>query len=411
MKKQQIKKLSIQLIFSLLLMGCEKDHPKVDILSEDIVNRFFEYAILKSDWQTPKTDFSIYSIETLRAYNEEVNFIPDFVNELGFADWNNTRYFETNDETVLQIPVYSYYDVEVKALIIVAKNEDKLSCYVIRRNCFDEFADNIRPQLTLSKVIDLFILADFKVFGKSNFLPNGNVHFDNYNNENTRLKGSIVSVEKCYYLEVFSHDWILLDARWECETSYEYYSNFKMSFEDIEGGGGGFGGFSGGSSAGGSLTPKKYIPNPNDKIAKPNFKSTMSKQLPNTCVTSIMDYIDDILCGNRSNEGDYMLDYLKWKNTFVLRDGGAIGDIVEFVNRHFNTNEFISYKNAIDKGCVILTCIKSPTDNSVHNVLIIGYRDGNSSNYIYMDPEKGYLQEASASYFLNLYNISVSSCK
>ena len=154
-----------------------------------------------------------------------------------------------------------------------------------------------------------------------------------------------------------------------------------------------------------------YTPNSNDKMAKPDLKKTMPKQLPNTCVTSIMDYIDDNFCGNLSNEGDYTTDYANWKNVHVFRDGVDIGDIAEFVNRHFNTKEFNSFKEAIDNGYVILTCIKSLVDNSVHNVLIIGYRDDNSGIYIYMDPEKGTLQEAPASSFLNLYNVSVSSCK
>ena len=154
MKNKQIKWLSLLLLVGFLL-GCEKEHPKDDTLSEEIVNRFFEYSILKSDNQPPKTDFTIYSINALKSYNEEVNFIPDFVDELGFADWRNSRYFEANDEMVLQIPVYSHDDFEVQALIIAAKNEDKLSCYVIRRDCYDEFLDNLKPQLTLNKVIEL----------------------------------------------------------------------------------------------------------------------------------------------------------------------------------------------------------------------------------------------------------------
>ncbi len=213
-------------------------------------------------------------------------------------------------------------------------------------------------------------------------------------------------------MEVYNPDWTLLDARWECETSYEYVSHLKIPDDEDGGGGNSFGGFGGGGpNAGLPLIPKDYTPNSNDKMAKPDLKKTMPKQLPNTCVTSIMDYIDDNFCGNLSNEGDYTTDYANWKNVHVFRDGVDIGDIAEFVNRHFNTKEFNSFKEAIDNGYVILTCIKSLVDNSVHNVLIIGYRDDNSGIYIYMDPEKGTLQEAPASSFLNLYNVSVSSCK
>lgn len=47
--------------------------------------------------------------------------------------------------------------------------------------------------------------------------------------------------------------------------------------------------------------------------------------------------------------------------------------------------------------------------NDRHNVLIVGYT--NDSQYIYMDPEKGYLCKGDESMFGETYNIVITNVK
>ena len=264
MKNKQIKLLSLLLLVGFLL-GCEKEHPKQDALNNELVDYFFEYQSLKSSQLSNKVDFTKFSIDEFGTYNEKVNFIPKFVCNLGFADWYNARYFEANNETVLQVPVYKDTDTEVRALIIAVQQGGNFYSYVIRRNVFDKFIGEKEPKLTLNKVMDLFTLADFKVFGKSSFLPNGKVSYKSSNSSGAILKGSFVEVERCYYMEVTNPDGTILDARWECETNLEYVSYFVESTDEEElGGGSGFDGFIGGSPA--SSPSPAPIPAPDTPI-------------------------------------------------------------------------------------------------------------------------------------------------
>ncbi|MCU4176326.1 hypothetical protein [Carboxylicivirga sp. N1Y90] len=265
---KQFKWLSLLLIVGLGFACEKKDAPQQELMDDALADSFFDFQLLKSNEQSAKVDFTLYSIEELKAYNDEVNFVPEFSNELGFADWSNARYFEVNNETVLQIPVYTETDTEVKALIIAVQKEDSFFGYVLRRNYFDEFINTEAPNLTLEKVIDLFILADFEIFGESSYFPYGKVRYGNKETEGSNLK-SVVTGQTCYYMEVYNADWTLLDARWECETSYHYVYHFTAAPEDEGGGGGGFSGFGGGGNS---------DPRPTD----PSIKLVMKDELCNS---------------------------------------------------------------------------------------------------------------------------------
>ncbi|GAA3564313.1 hypothetical protein [Snuella lapsa] len=186
-----------------------------------------------------------------------------------------------------------------------------------------------------------------------------------------------------------------------CETWDEITESFTICAPETEdpdpyaGGGGG--------------TSGSYNPQSGDKLCKTGLKSTMSVQIPNTCVTSIMEYINNEFCGGSTNEGTYIMDYNLTFDGNVFYDGVDYSDINNFVNRHFNTVAFSGFTNAIDNGNIIMTNVPSSIPNSSHNVAVVGYKS--SGDIIYMDPEEGKFKEAPSSYFLKNYVITIASCK
>lgn len=193
-------------------------------------------------------------------------------------------------------------------------------------------------------------------------------------------------------------DWCLSRAITECSNN-----------DDIGGGSVGSGD-SGGSGGSGGMTysPTKYNPESSDVFCKLNLKNSMPKQLPNTCVTSSMEYINNEFCNGSTTEGDYILDYYKTYGVNVVRDGVGLNTIKPFLSRHFKVKTYNGFSNAVDKGWCIMTDMKSNIPDSSHNVLVIGYKtDG---KLIYMNPETGYLMEAHVSYFKQHYAIPISSC-
>jgi hypothetical protein len=134
----------------------------------------------------------------------------------------------------------------------------------------------------------------------------------------------------------------------------------------------------------------------------------MPTQIPNTCVTSIMEYINHTLCGGNVNEGVYIQGYYASYGGNVLTDGVVTTNITSFVNNYFSTATFTGYANAINSGSIVMTNIASSIPNSSHNVAVVGYHPDGS--LIYMDPELGSLQQAPASNFGSLYSIRISGC-
>lgn len=155
--------------------------------------------------------------------------------------------------------------------------------------------------------------------------------------------------------------------------------------------------------------PQAYVSQTGDILCNPNLSSTMSPQLPNTCVTSIMEYINNSFCGGSNNEGVYILDYLQTYEGLVNVDGVDPDDIPSFVDRHFNTTSFSGFQDAIDNGRIVMTDTFSDIPNSTHNVAVVGYHS--NGILIYMDPEMGCFWEAPVSDFNLTYAISITSCK
>ncbi len=158
-------------------------------------------------------------------------------------------------------------------------------------------------------------------------------------------------------------------------------------------------------------TPKttKYTPKDGDKFARKNLPQTMDKQVQNTCVTSIMEYIDNKVFNGSRNEGEFILYYYEKYRENVVTEGVGLKRINDLVEHFFRTKEFVSYKDAIDNKKVVMTDVPSTISNSSHNCVIIGYQS--DGKYIYMDPEKGELYVADESYFLENYKIVIAGIK
>jgi hypothetical protein len=173
-------------------------------------------------------------------------------------------------------------------------------------------------------------------------------------------------------------------------------------YVEDEGGGSGGGGIYTGS------TSQPYTPQQGDVLFKPAFNNQMIPQMPNTCVTSIMQYISLELCGEIVDEGVFILDYWQTYNALVNQVGVSLDNINEFVQRHFATNTFTGFSNEIDQGRVVMADVTSTISGSAHNVVVVGYHpDG---KLIYMDPEVGSLREDFAQNIGINYTISINAC-
>ncbi|MBR8538395.1 hypothetical protein KDU71_22685 [Carboxylicivirga sediminis] len=236
MKQKQLKLLGV-LLFGLLL-GCEQLSNKQTTDDTALEQRFFEFNSLKGTMNHSKLDFINNVLTRVKQQNDTAYFVPHFIKRFGYPRWEATRWFVSNDETVAQIPVYKDTDKYVRAIIIAAVSNDRWHIQLLVRNYFDAFIEEEPPQLNLEKVIDLFILADFKVFGHSSFLPYGEVSYQASEGSN-RLKGTYVDEEKCYYLVTYNANWDVLDARIECETLTRYVPDGDATAEDPDGGAGG----------------------------------------------------------------------------------------------------------------------------------------------------------------------------
>ena len=133
--------------------------------------------------------------------------------------------------------------------------------------------------------------------------------------------------------------------------------------------------------------PHVYIGVEDEVLAKDNLPATMLPQLPNTCVTSIMQYIDNNVFNGNADEGDYLLYYWQTFHENIVTDGVDLDDIEPFVSHFFNLGKFSTFQSSINDGFVVMTDMWSQISNSAHNILVLGYQP--SDELIYMDPEKG----------------------
>ena len=131
----------------------------------------------------------------------------------------------------------------------------------------------------------------------------------------------------------------------------------------------------------------------------------MNKQLPNTCVTSSMEYINNNIFGGDANQGEYDLYALQTFKINIYKDGiVGFDQVKELVSNFFDTTTFSDYKTVINKGYVIMTDIPSSIPNSTHNIIIVGYKA--NGDLIYMNPEKGYCYSVNQSYIKGSYKTS-----
>ena len=156
--------------------------------------------------------------------------------------------------------------------------------------------------------------------------------------------------------------------------------------------------------------PTKYSKQKGDVFVKSSLPTTMAKQIPNACVTSIMEYANNKVFGGTVNEGAYILYYTQTYNSNPLIDGVSLDYIEPFVTHFFKTQIFTNYKSAIDAKHPVMTDVNSQIESSAHNVLCVGY-NSNTGAAIYMDPELACMYSVNAGYFLQDYNIVLTGIK
>ncbi|MCM1141428.1 MAG: hypothetical protein NC453_22900 [Muribaculum sp.] len=158
-----------------------------------------------------------------------------------------------------------------------------------------------------------------------------------------------------------------------------------------------------------SLAPTPYVKQTGDVFAKKNLPTSMSVQMSNTCVTSIMEYANNKVFGGNTNEGSYILYYMQTYGKNVVTDGVSLENIVPFVSHFFNVSSFKTYTGAISAKHVVMTDIPSSIASSRHNILVLGYQPDEA--LIYMDPEKGCWYTVAESYISKDYNIELTGIK
>ena len=156
--------------------------------------------------------------------------------------------------------------------------------------------------------------------------------------------------------------------------------------------------------------PTKYSKQKGDVFVKSSLPTTMAKQIPNACVTSIMEYANNKVFGGTVNEGAYILYYTQTYNSNPLIDGVSLDYIEPFVTHFFKTQTFTNCKSAIDAKHPVMTDVNSQIESSAHNVLCVGY-NSNTGAAIYMDPELACMYSVNAGYFLQDYNIVLTGIK
>lgn len=156
--------------------------------------------------------------------------------------------------------------------------------------------------------------------------------------------------------------------------------------------------------------PTKYSKQKGDVFVKSSLPTTMAKQIPNACVTSIMEYANNKVFGGTVNEGAYILYYTQTYNSNPLIDGVSLDYIEPFVTHFFKTQTFTNYNSAIDAKHPVMTDVNSQIESSAHNVLCVGY-NSNTGAAIYMDPELACMYSVNAGYFLQDYNIVLTGIK
>ncbi|WP_455586326.1 C39 family peptidase [Bacteroides sp.] len=268
---------------------------------------------------------------------------------------------------------------------------------------------NLKAELLWGKIYkNGAIIGHISLMDESNnSTPNTRGYYTNH------CENYPVEYEYCYYTGYEDNEGITITNE-DCYTETHWETNcYDIWVSDGDDGGSynpGGGGASGGSG-GGTPTinnPQKYIKADNDKISKKKIPETMTIQIPNMCVPSIMEFVSNFLKG-QVNQVLIMQYYYNTYGRSIANDGVSGTHIEDLVNHFFTTSPFEGYKEAIDKGYVVMTDIREGTSTEAHNILVIGYKS--NGDLIYMDPAKGYWMETASFYIKGDYKICIKGEK
>lgn len=131
------------------------------------------------------------------------------------------RWFENNEETVAQIPVFCDDSCETEAVILCVEHKNKLNYRLFIRDDFGKYSNNKKPIPTTEKIKDLFIIFDFQKFGKSNYLLEGSIKSATEKGASLKSVAYYELIQTCYIIIVTSGT-ELLSMRQECEYDYEW---------------------------------------------------------------------------------------------------------------------------------------------------------------------------------------------
>lgn len=281
--------------FALLLHSCqeeimnESDHVESENELSSVEQRFLGLTQLKSGFETTGELFITEVCTDLEKQNRKNRFVHKFVEKYGFPDWDLVQWFDVNNESVVQVPLYKENDNETGAIILVVKNNDKLKFKLLLRDNFAQFVKNRKPVPDVEKIRDLFIIFDFLKFGKSSYLPAGQLTFCSDDSSTAILKsGDLVENTYCYYMEYRLENIGVVSGRWECESWWVYSPiTEEQAGDQSSGGDGGYSDWYYETPDGGGGGGESTVSSP-EVIIDPTFENTKADCVYNKLVISSM---------------------------------------------------------------------------------------------------------------------------
>ena len=211
-----------------LFHSCQKENVDevVPVLDNgelsSIEKRFLDPGNLKSGGDEQKADFVAQILSDMERQDKEQHFIGNFVKRYGYPDWEMTRFFTDEEQTVAQVAVSRDESCETEAVILCVKDQNKLKYRLFVRDKLDKFKENKKPIPTYNKIRDLFIIFDFQKYGESNYLPEGEIYSGTKDEVQEKSAEYYMMIETCYTIIVTNSVGELLSMRNECEYEYRW---------------------------------------------------------------------------------------------------------------------------------------------------------------------------------------------
>ena len=211
-----------------LFHSCQKENVDevVPVLDNgelsSIEKRFLDPGNLKSGGDEQKADFVAQILSDMERQDKEQHFIGNFVKRYGYPDWEMTRFFTDEEQTVAQVAVSRDESCETEAVILCVKDQNKLKYRLFVRDKLDKFKENKKPIPTYNKIRDLFIIFDFQKYGESNYLPEGEIYSGTKDEVQEKSAEYYMMIETCYTIIVTNSVGELLSMRNECEHEYRW---------------------------------------------------------------------------------------------------------------------------------------------------------------------------------------------